>query len=197
MAEIPDFLERTIQDFLGDVSAQTPAPAGGSVGAIAVALAAGLVEMAARFSREHWAEAGGAVAQAVALKERAAPLARTDAEAYAHALESFRLPKDGDPVRRDEAIGKALEQAAAIPLEIARLGTDVAVLAAEVAERGNPNLRGDAAAGAVLGEAGARIGANLVEINLGAAEGDERVAEARKLVAAAAAASRRVLGEAP
>ena len=73
----------------------------------------------------------------------------------------------------------------------------MAVLAAEVAERGNPNLRGDAAAGAVLGEAGARIGANLVEINLGAAEGDERVAEARKLVAAAAAASRRVLARLP
>lgn len=193
----PDFLERRVRDLLDDVADRTPAPAGGSVAALVVAMAAALTAMAARFSYDHWEEAGGAVAQAEALRERAAPLARADAEAYGRALEALRAPKDGDAAARDEAIGRALAEAAAVPLEIAAIATDVALLAADVAEHGNPNLRGDATAAAGLAEASARVAANLVAINLAATEEDGRVTRARSLAAAASEAASRALALTP
>jgi formiminotetrahydrofolate cyclodeaminase len=191
------YLDAPIRVFLEQLGERTPAPAGGSVSALVVAMAAGLAEMAARFSTEHWDGAAGAVAQARALRERAAPLALEDAEAYEQALAALRLPKEGDPKGRNRAIGEALERAAAVPLEIASLASSVALLAAELAERGNPNLRGDAAAAAVLAEAVARATANLVVINLGAAAGDERIARARLYVDTASGAARQALAPAP
>ena len=193
----PDFLDRRLGDLLEDIAARTPAPAGGSVAAIVVAMAAALATMAARFSSEHWEGAGGAVAQAEALRARVSPLAQEDARAYEKALEALRLPREGDPEARNAALGEALALAAAVPLEIAAVASDVALLAADIAENGNPNLRGDAAAAAALAGAGARVAANLVAINLGAVESDERVARARALAAAASEAAARALAPSP
>jgi methenyltetrahydrofolate cyclohydrolase len=188
-----DFLDRRVRDLLEDIAAQTPTPGGGSVAAIAVAMAAGLVSMAARFSREHWEDAPGAAAQAEALRARVAPLARADAIAYEKALEALRLAKDGASEARDQALGEALERAASVPLEIAAVGADVAMLAADVAEAGNPNLCGDAAAGAALAEAGTRAAAKLVAVNLGTMREDERVVAAKAFVEAARRAAKRAL----
>jgi formiminotetrahydrofolate cyclodeaminase len=188
-----DFLDRRVRDLLEDIAAQTPTPGGGSVAAIAVAMAAGLVSMAARFSREHWEDAPGAAAQAEALRARVAPLARADAIAYEKALAALRLAKDGASEARDQALGEALERAASVPLEIAAAGADVAMLAADVAEAGNPNLCGDAAAGAALAEAGTRAAAKLVAVNLGTMREDERVVAAKAFVEAARRAAKRAL----
>ena len=54
-----------------------------------------------------------------------------------------------------------------MPLEIAGIGVEVALMAARLAEAGNPNLRGDAVTGAVLAAASARSAACLVDINVG------------------------------
>jgi formiminotetrahydrofolate cyclodeaminase len=155
-------------------------------------MAAALVEMGARFS-DDWPEANGIVAQAAALRARAIPLAQADAEAYADALAALRLPKDQDSERRDFELGRALSRAADVPLEIAEVAADVAELAARVVELGNPNLRGDAATGAALAEAGARAAANLVTINLGMTANDARLERARRLVDATSAATARAL----
>ncbi len=197
MAEADPYLDARLGDFVDLLAARTPAPAGGSAAAVVVAMAAGLAEMAGRFSDGHWEGARGAVAQARVLRERAAPLARADAEAYEAALAAMRGQSVQPAGASDRELGEALGRAAQVPLEIAAIGSDVALLAAELAERGNPNLRGDAAAAAVLAEAGARAAANLVEINLSATAGDERVARARSLADAAASAARRSLAPAP
>jgi formiminotetrahydrofolate cyclodeaminase len=100
----------------------------------------------------------------------------------------MRLPKDLDSDVRNATLGNTLARAADVPLEIAREGSEVARLAARVAVHGNPNLRGDATAGAMLAAAGTRAAANLVEINLGALPTDARRAKARDYVATAEAA---------
>jgi formiminotetrahydrofolate cyclodeaminase len=69
----------------------------------------------------------------------------------------------------------------------------VASLAADLVEHGNPNIRGDAAAAALLSEAAVRATANLVEVNLATREGDERVERARALVEMSRRISRRVI----
>jgi formiminotetrahydrofolate cyclodeaminase len=160
-------------------------------------MAAGLVAMAARFSREHWDGAAGAVCQAEALRARAAPLAQEDSTAYEAVLTAMRMPRDLEPEVRNTLIGDSLSRAADVPLRIAETGADVAELAATLAESGNPNLRGDAAAAALLSQAAARAAANLVEINLATMEGDERVDRVRALAAAASAAAERALVAGP
>src|SRR3974390_2084398 len=117
-----------------DVFGRQPgAPGGGSAAAMVVALGAALVEMAARASGEHWDQAGGTVAQAVALRDRALALVSRDAEAYDAAV--VALSGGGD-----EPLGDALARAAAVPLQIAHLGVDVAQVAQLTAEHGGADL---------------------------------------------------------
>lgn len=191
------YFEKTLTGFLDEVSAETPAPGGGSVAAVVLSMAASLVSMVARFSREHWAEAAGAVGQAEALRARAAPLAQEDADAYEAVLTAMRMPKDLEPDVRNALLGDTLSRAADVPLRIAESAADVAELAAALAECGNPNLRGDATAAALLSQAAARTAANLVEINLATMEGDDRIERARALAAAAGAAADRAVATGP
>ena len=169
------FLDDGLKEFLDAVPARTPAPGGGAVAAIALALAAGLTAMAARFAPDDWTRRAEIVGRAEELRTRAEPLADADAEAYGAWMAS-RSAED-----RDRTI--------AIPLELAAVAAEVAELAVAVAEEGNPNVSGDAAAGADLAAAVASIAARLVQIN--ARADDERVAEARRHAGAAAQAAAR------
>lgn len=191
------FQDLTVQELCETVAAQTSAPGGGSVAAIVTAFAASLTAMAARFATEEWEDAAGAVAQAEALRARVLPLADEDARAYESFLLARRMSEDFDPQVRDAAIGEALSRAADVPLAIAEAALDVASLAAELVEHGNPNLRGDAATAALLSEAAVRATANLVEINLATREGDDRIERARELVEMSRRISRRVLEPTP
>ena len=176
-----DWLDEPLARFVERIGEETPAPGGGSTAAVVIAMAAALVEMAARFSRA-WEGAEDAAVRALQLRERALPLARRDAEAYEAVLQAAKAPGAG----REAELSAALAGASVVPLELAELGSDVAELAAAVVSFGKIGLRGDAAAGAVLAAAGARIAANLVAINLAGSPGDERVDRAAALAVAAA-----------
>jgi formiminotetrahydrofolate cyclodeaminase len=189
--------DETLAGFVDHVAAETPAPGGGSVAAVVVEMAAALAAMAARFSRGHWDGAAGAVAQAEALRARAAPLAQEDADAYEAVLTAMRMPEGLEPEIRNTLIGDTLSRAADVPLRIAQAAADVAELGATLAENGNPNLRGDASAAALLSEAAARAAANLVEINLATTEEDERIGLARELAHVAHTAAQRALAAGP
>ncbi len=173
MASSKSLASLSVAGLLDAVAARTPAPGGGAVSALAVALAAGLTEMAARFASGEEA----AVARAAELRAQASQLADEDAAAYAR----FLRDRDPGPI-------------AAIPLRIAELAAETAELAARLTAEGNPNLRGDAAAGAALAAAAAVSSALLVRINLEGSPGDERVARAAELAAAAAASAAHALG---
>jgi formiminotetrahydrofolate cyclodeaminase len=191
-----DLLNAPLGEFLDTLAGKGPAPGAGTAAAIVVAMAASLVTMVARASKEHWPEAGGAMGQAEAFRARVSPLAQADAEAYAEALTALRRRDELTDRYRDQQLQAVLERAAEIPLKITEAGSDLACLAALLVEQGNPEVRGDAAAACVLAEGGARAAAKLVEINLGATEDDPRVRHARSLVAVAAEASERALAAA-
>jgi formiminotetrahydrofolate cyclodeaminase len=174
-------LQEPVERFLDRIASAEPAPAGGSVAAVAVAMAAGLVAMAARLAHE-WPKAGEVVERADALRATMATLALADEEAYAKVIEALRLPPDSPS--REEEIAAALSGAADIPLAAAEAAAEVAVLAVLVAREGNERLRGDALVAAELAEAGARGAAELVAINL-AGRDDPRVQRARDLASAA------------
>jgi formiminotetrahydrofolate cyclodeaminase len=158
-----------------------------------VALAAGLVAKAARLSRSDWAEAGGAVAQAEALRARGTLLAETDAAVYEEALAVLHGARDPGHESRDGAIADVLARAAEIPLQISYAAADVALLAADVAQAGDPEASADVAVAALLAEAAARSAHHLVAVNLATIPDDERVARGDQLVTTAAAAAKRAL----
>lgn len=163
------YLDLDVGEFLDAVARREPAPGGGSVAAMTVAMAAGLVAMAARFSAEPGADPGVAQ-EADEGRRRAAGLAEQDAVAYQQVLEAYSSSRD-DPTRR-ERIRQALEAACQVPLEIAGIGVEVAAQASRLAEQGNPTTRGDAETARLLAEAAVRASARLVEINVEAGAGD-------------------------
>jgi len=143
--------------YLDELAARTPTPGGGGAAAVTGAMAAGLVAMAARFSVGRLPGALDLAEQADELRRRATGLAEADAAAYTAVLDARRPGGD---------LRSALYGAAVVPLEIAEIGARVAQMAAQVASAGNPNLRGDAATGALLAAASARSAAFLVDINV-------------------------------
>ncbi|MFI5082120.1 MAG: cyclodeaminase/cyclohydrolase family protein, partial [Streptosporangiales bacterium] len=166
--------------FLDELSATTPDPSGGGVAALAVTLAAGLCMMTAGLSGRHLPEAPQLADQARKLRDRAAPLAQADAEAYRAVIAALRARDAAGPGKRMAA---TLSQACVVPMEVAGIGAEVAAVAAAIAGGGNPNVRGDAITAALLAAAGSRAAAALVRINLAGAEGDDRPARADRLAA--------------
>ena len=189
------YLDASHTAFLDGLATRGRAPGAGSAAALTVAFAAGLVAMVARSSREMWDEAPGIAAQALTLQDRASSLARTDAEAWEEALAALRAAADPDAagVAGDQELERKLERSAAIPLEIAELGADVAALAVDAALHGEHEYRADAAAAAALAAGGSRAATHLVEVNLGVRPGDDRLARARASQAAAYESAERLL----
>jgi formiminotetrahydrofolate cyclodeaminase len=175
-----DYLELPLGDLLERLSSGGHAPGGGSAAALTVAFAARLVSMVARCSSD-WDGAAGVAAQANAIGERAVGLAHTDGTVWENALAALREAETGaeDDPKRDFALERKLEAAAAAPLEIAALGADTAELAALAGENGEPAYRADAAAAAALAAGGAAAASHLVQVNLGVRGGDPRLERAR------------------
>ncbi len=170
------------------MAAATPAPGGGSASAITCALAAGLVEMAAGFGGDG---SDGARLRAGELRARAVELADVELSAYEPVLTAMRLSAS-DP-QRERRVTEARLTASDSPLEIARVGAEVASLAAQTARRCSRHLVGDAVAGAVLAEAACAAAARLVEINLEGTGEDLRLRRAAGLRTDAATARERAL----
>jgi len=174
-------LDLPVREFLDEVAARGRTPGGGSVAAVVTAVAAGLLAKVARSSGDDWPEAPGIAAQADALCDRAAALAQADADEYEAALRARGDDSEEEGERRDFALGRAFARAAEPPLEIAAIAADVARLSVTVTARGEPALRADAVAAALLAAAAAGAAAELVAVNLTASEADNRVRRARRL----------------
>ena len=187
MASSPDLLSAPVSDVLRAIGSDARTPAGGSVTALTVGMAAALLEMAAA-SRPEWPEAAGARAQAESLRLRAERLAYAVAEAYEEALARLEVPSGSKPEVRDFALGEALARAADVPLEIAATAADAAALGTVVAEHADPRHRADAVVAVLLAGAAARAAASLVEVNLTTVADDARLGAARRHVDDAARA---------
>jgi formiminotetrahydrofolate cyclodeaminase len=182
-----DYLDLRLGQFLELSAAELAAPGAGSAAAITIALAATLVAKVARCSRNSWSDGSGVAAQALELRNRCAPLAREDSDAWHEALTA--LSNSEGAGRRDAKLAAVLGRAADLPLAIAETGADVADLARLAAERGEGSFRGEAVAAAVLAHGGVRAASHLVVLNLATQAGDERYERAERAERAAAAAA--------
>ena len=130
-----EYLDLPLREFLDLLASDAPAPGGGSVAAVAVALAAGLSGMAARLSAGQLADAGGLADRADAARQMVAPLAGADAESYGRVLDAYREP---DSETRRERVSDALSGATDVPLAVAEVGNEVVGIAARLVEGATP-----------------------------------------------------------
>jgi methenyltetrahydrofolate cyclohydrolase len=200
------------------MAAGKPAPAGGSAAALTVAQAAALCAKTARLSaRQLTADrAGQLTTEADRIRTAAVGLVDQDARAYGGVIEHARKaaaarrdagaraagaeagPADAPDDQVSElmaSLARALSKAADVPMEIVELAAQVAGIAAPLAAVGNPALRGDAVAAALLAQAGARAAATLVAINLADSPDDLRPARAFDLLASIAQAVEKASAE--
>ncbi|MGI8521980.1 MAG: cyclodeaminase/cyclohydrolase family protein [Nocardioides sp.] len=177
------FTDQPLGEFLDSLAARSPAPGGGAAAAVTVAIAAGLVAMAAGYADR---VPDDLLERARGCQSRAAGLAEEDAAAYTEVLAARG---SGDQAR----LGEAWRRASSVPMELAECGATVVADAVTVAERGRHALRGDAFTGALLANAGVQAAVALVGINAAEAAPDPGlVARALRVAADADAAVRRL-----
>lgn len=136
----------TVAALLERLGERSPAPASGAAAALTGALAAALVELAARFAGDE-----EAVARARALGGRLVVLADEDASAYA----AFAAD------RSDRNRARIVE----VPSEVAGRADEVGELAGRVRERLRSSVAGDVEVAALLAAAAAHAGRRLADLN--------------------------------
>src|SRR5262249_51973898 len=166
-------------DLLDEAGTDSPLPGSGAVAALTAAMAAGLLEMAARRSAASWPESATIIEAAAQLRERASQLAPANARAYQAARKGLAEARERGPLADSESLGSAMLRAADVPLLIAEAAAEVARLADAALDRVDPDVRADVVGAAALSAAAARTAAHLVEVNLVAGEEDEIAARAR------------------
>jgi glutamate formiminotransferase/formiminotetrahydrofolate cyclodeaminase len=159
--------ELTPEAFLEAVAEGTPTPGGGSVSALAGALAAALTSMVCHLTlnKEPSAQGPTEILQRVqALRRELTALVEQDALAYQGVLEAYRQPKGTakEKKQRTAAIQEALEGAARVPLEAAKAAVEVLELLPRLLETGLPSAASDVGVAAYMAQAAVRgAGLNL------------------------------------
>ena len=170
-------ISMTVKDFVEELSTDSPAPGGGSVSALLGSLAAALASMVAALTHgkkgmeEKKSQMENVGIKAQELKDRLSTLVDADTEAFNELMAAMRLPKKTDEQKtaRHTAVQEATKAATKIPLEIAKLCSEVLDLADVVAREGlaaSVSDAGVAAEAALAGLRGARLNVliNLADI---------------------------------
>ena len=170
-----DLQDLTLTTFGEALASSAATPGGGCAAALTGALAAGLAAMVARSTAasdkfvDRADEMNAVAAEADALRAELLRLVDADAAAFDQVMAAFRMPKETpeEQAARSEAIQAGYKAAVDPPLRVCTQSVRVLELAAQVAERGNPNAASDAGVAALLAAAALEGAAMNVEINLG------------------------------
>jgi len=165
---------KSIENFLKSVGSKSPTPGGGSVSAVAGALASSLVEMVCNLTigKKGFEKVNDEMEdikkEVKRLKDELLELADEDASAYDGVVEAFRTSKEDE--NRKTIIQKAFEKAALIPLETAKKSAEVLSFAEKVLEIGNKNAASDSLVAIYLSKAAIKGALENVSINLDSIE---------------------------
>ncbi len=181
-----------VRPFLNAVAEPTATPGGGSVSALAAALAASLGQMVAGLSRKkkaHAAHIEPLSAALEALRRTAEEMAQAidhDAAAYDAVLVAFRLPQgDAEEARqRETAVQEAMRGAAVVPLEVAEGAVTLYERLGQLETISAASMKSDLKVARLMAAAGARGAMDNVEINLDSLSDAAYVAQLRGKLAA-------------
>ncbi len=163
-----------IDHFLELLSSSSPTPGGGGIAALAGAMAAGLISMVSNLTigKPKYAdvqeEVKSILTRSEELRARLHQLVDADARAFGRIMEGYKLPKGTDEEKQARAahIEEATLEASRVPLEIARLCSEVIDLALPAARITNVQAIGDVAMAAFLAEGALRGAVINIDINL-------------------------------
>jgi len=137
-----NFKEKTLQEYLDQLSRREPVPGGGSAAALAGAMAAGLISMVTNYSIGRKANTKSVekrlsrlLVQSELLRVRFLELISLDSEAYLKVSAARSLDK--------KAQRQAAKEAKAVPVEVCKLCYKAVQLTPYLAEKGNPYLLSD------------------------------------------------------
>ena len=160
--------------FIEELAAPTATPGGGSAGAYAGAMGAGLVAMVAGLTigKKKYAQVEAQM-QAVRvmaenLRKELTHAVEDDSAAFEAVMGAFQLPKgtEEEQTKRDVAIHHATLNAAHVPLKVAKDSVKVMELALKCAKEGNVNAISDSMSGFAMVRASLTASTYNVKINL-------------------------------
>ena len=180
-ATAKSLVKMNLRQFCNETLSDSPAPGGGSVAALMGALGASLGGMVANLSAakrgwddqlnyfSEWAVKGQQ------LKDELLLLVDEDTAAFNKVLSAFGLPKESaeEKAARSQAIQKANQYAAEIPLKVMETASRSYDLLAEMATKGNPASISDVGVGLLATRACIEGAAMNVRINLSGLKDEE------------------------
>jgi methenyltetrahydrofolate cyclohydrolase len=189
----------SVEKFLDELAGGNPTPGGGSAAAISGAMGAALVSMVCNVTigKKGYEGVEGEMRailhESEKVRRRLTAMVAEDIAAFDSILAAYKLPKvtDDDKAVRGAAIQAGLRRATEVPLECARVCTEVIALARRASEHGYLNVISDGGVGVLAGFTGLRSAALNVYINAPALKdrpfAEKATADLEKLVAHGAA----------
>lgn len=175
------YQNESVWTYVSDAASGEPTPGGGSVSALAGALAASMAEMAANFTsgKDKYADVEEEVSRALSelkrSRQKLLALMEADIEAYGDVDEAMGMPTSTEEEKQErrEKLEEVLQEAARVPLNIMRQCRRAAALTEQLSRIANPNLITDVGVAAELCEAACSAARLNVEVNLKYMKDDE------------------------
>ena len=164
----------SINEFVDEVSRDTPAPGGGSIAALAGALGSALASMVVNLSvgkgefDARYDEFCQLAEKAQTIKDELVRAIDADTEAFNEVIAGMRMAKDTAEqiALRSKVIRTGYKSAAVVPLRTAELCRQVLDICKAAADIGNTAVMSDAGVGALMAYAGVQGAIHNVRINL-------------------------------
>ena len=178
----------TLEAFVALTESDAPAPGGGSVAALAGALAAALSGMVANLTigKEKYADVEAEMKEmepkAQELSKKLLDAITEDSNSFNVYMDALKLPKTTDEEKevRKQAMQNGLKEAAIVPLRTAQMAYEVMDFAQLAVEKGNQNAVTDGKTGAMLARTAVLSAGLNVRINLESIKDEEFVQEMKE-----------------
>jgi len=173
-AKAEDLVAMKVNDFVDEVSRESPAPGGGSIAALAGALGASLTSMVCnlsigkRGSEEVEKDLKTVADKVQEIKDFLLRAVDEDTNAFNEYMAARRLPQKNEEEKKvkNKALQEGLKKAVTVPLNTAKRSSEIIDLARIAVEKGNINSVTDAGVGAHIAYTGVKGGIFNVLINL-------------------------------
>lgn len=183
--------DMTIEAFAQLTASNEPVPGGGSISALAGALAAALAEMVAGLTigKKKYAEVEDEMKAVVApmrkLQEQLLLDIQRDSASFDLYMQALTLPKDTDEEKaaRTAAMQEGLKAAVKVPLSVANAAYQILPVAELMVQKGNQTAVTDALVATMMARTAALGALFNVKINLQSIKDEAFVAETAKEVA--------------
>jgi len=164
----------SIIEFMEKTASDSPVPGGGSVAALAAAVAASLTEMVANLTigkkgfEDVDREMKAIAKETRKYRDKLVKDIDKDADSYKAVVAAYGMAKETDEekLQQKAAVQEALKQAALVPMGVAHDAASLMELAGKVVKRGNKNAVTDGAVSVMMARSAVLAALYNVKINL-------------------------------